>query len=52
MRFESLLWSILLVLLAGGFGWDGGSTQPLEDAGQFQALDGCSTTPPPNRPCY
>jgi hypothetical protein len=49
MRFEKLLWSILLLWLAGGIGWDGGSTQPLEDSEPLQALDGCSTFPPPPR---
>jgi len=47
MRFEKLLWSILLLWLVGGIGLEGGSTQPLEDAGQFQAMDGCSSVPPP-----
>ncbi len=51
MRFESLMWSILFVLLAGGIGWDGGSAKPLQDTEQFEALDGCSPIPPP-RPCY
>jgi hypothetical protein len=47
MRFEKLLWSILLMWLAAGIGLDAGATQPLEDADQFQAMDGCSQTPPP-----
>lgn len=50
MRFESLMWSILLLLLVGGIGWDGGSAQPLQDAEQFEAADGGSMIPPPPRP--
>ena len=50
MRFEKLLWSILFLLLVGGIGRDGASTQPLEETQIFQAADGGSDTPPPPRP--
>ena len=47
MRFESLMLAVLAMLLSGGFVWDGGSAQPLEDTELFEALDGCSSAPPP-----
>jgi hypothetical protein len=46
LRFESLLWSILLLFLVAG--WDGGgSEQPLQDAERLAAADGGSIFPPP-----
>jgi hypothetical protein len=47
MRFESLLWLVLAMLLSGGVGWDGGSAQPPQDAEQFEAADGGTEIPPP-----
>ena len=46
MRFESMMWAVLALLLSGGVGWDGGSAQPVEDTELFEATDGCSIIPP------
>ena len=47
MRFESVLWAVLALLLAGGAAWDEtASLQPLQSEEQFEAKDGGSTIPP------
>ena len=52
MRFEKLMWLVLAMFVSGGIGWDGGgSEQPLQDAGRFEAaVDGTSIFPPPPGP--
>ena len=47
MRFESLLWSALVMLLTVGAGWSGDSLVGPSGSGDYQAADGGSTVPPP-----
>ena len=49
MRFESLLWTLLALLLAGSAGIDTFAS-PLQDDGHFEATDGSSQVPPPGCP--
>ena len=47
MRFESVIWAVLALLLAGSAPWnDPSSLQPLQTDEQYEARDGGSTVPP------
>ena len=47
MRFESVLWAVLALLLAGGAAWNDNTTvQPLQTDEQFEAADGGAKFPP------
>lgn len=45
MRFESLLWTALAMLLMGGAGWNTDSL--VGGSRDYQATDGTSQVPPP-----
>lgn len=48
MRFESFIWAVLTLLLAGSAVWDGpADAQDPEPEQQFEALDGPDKIPPP-----
>jgi hypothetical protein len=47
MRFESLMWTVLAMLLAGSAAWDqADSTQPLQTDERLEAKDGGGKVPP------
>ena len=47
MRFESLMWAALALLLAGGAVWNDAQTfQPIQTEEQFEAKDGGNKIPP------
>lgn len=48
MRFESLLWTVFAMFLAGGFVTRVDSAAA--PTGGFQALDGGTENPPPTKP--
>jgi hypothetical protein len=45
VRFESLMWSILIACLIGGVSWGGGDALQKDEV--FEAADGGSMIPPP-----
>jgi hypothetical protein len=51
MRFESLMWKVVVVfLVAGSVAWGTGTAPAIEDGDVFEAHDGGSEIPPPPRP--
>jgi hypothetical protein len=47
MAFESILWKVVVVLLAGGLAWDSAVVTPeTQDTFVYRAQDGTQTIPP------